>query len=131
MCRIRFQNICPLRECVELVLIAHKCSQLYWSVGLFVSRIPLESRIINSLYFVIQNLGLETWISTLVLHGIDRTVYLNIDHLSSLQEIVNSDVFCGHLTDEEQQKLLKYLPTMDSSTLSDRLVPPLMIYVHY
>ncbi|KNA15524.1 hypothetical protein SOVF_097470 [Spinacia oleracea] len=38
-----------------------------------------------------------------------------------LNEIVNSDVFCGHLTDEEQQKLLKYLPTMDSSTLSDSL----------
>lgn len=38
-----------------------------------------------------------------------------------LTEIVNSDVFCSHLTDEEQQDLLKYLPTIDISTDSDSL----------
>ncbi|KAL2926678.1 GATA transcription factor 26 [Bienertia sinuspersici] len=38
-----------------------------------------------------------------------------------LTEIVNSDVFWGQLTDEEQQSLLKYLPTTDSSTASDSI----------
>ncbi|XP_021765789.1 GATA transcription factor 26-like [Chenopodium quinoa] len=38
-----------------------------------------------------------------------------------LTEIVNPDVFRGHLTDKEQQDLLKYLPTVDTSSVSDSL----------
>lgn len=36
-----------------------------------------------------------------------------------LAEIVNSDVLWGHLTSEEHQDLLKYLPPIDTSAVSD------------
>ncbi|CAO2819444.1 unnamed protein product [Amaranthus hypochondriacus] len=38
-----------------------------------------------------------------------------------MSEIVNTDVFCVHLTDGEQQDLLKYLPDIDISGVSDSL----------
>ncbi|CAO2837869.1 unnamed protein product [Amaranthus hypochondriacus] len=46
--------------------------------------------------------------------------YSPLSHID-LSEIVNADIFCGHFTDEEQQDLLKYLPTIDTSTVSDSL----------
>lgn len=59
------------------------------------------------------------------------TEHLNVDRLCLIQEIVNTDVFCVHLTDGEQQDLLKYLPDIDISGVSDRLVPPILIYVPF
>jgi len=36
-----------------------------------------------------------------------------------LQEIANSDVFWGNLTADQQQDLIKFLPSVDTSMLSD------------
>ncbi|KAG5523686.1 hypothetical protein RHGRI_030612 [Rhododendron griersonianum] len=38
-----------------------------------------------------------------------------------LKDIVNFDEFSGHLTNEEQQQLLKYLPSIDTARLPDSL----------
>lgn len=38
-----------------------------------------------------------------------------------LKDIVNFDEFTGHLTNEEQQQLLKYLPSVDTARLPDSL----------
>lgn len=37
-----------------------------------------------------------------------------------MQDILNFEEFLKHLTNEEQQKLLKYIPPLDSATLPDR-----------
>lgn len=55
-----------------------------------------------------------------------ETFQILLNHNSPLRhidltEIVNLDVFQGQLTDEEQQNLLKYLPTLDTSTDSDSI----------
>lgn len=39
-----------------------------------------------------------------------------------VQDIVNFDEFSGHLTNEEQQQLLKYLPSIDTARLPDRFL---------
>lgn len=39
-----------------------------------------------------------------------------------VQDVVNFDEFSGHLTNEEQQQLLKYLPSIDTARLPDRFL---------
>ena len=39
-----------------------------------------------------------------------------------LQDIINFKEFMGHLTDEEQQHLLEYLPPLDTAKYPERLI---------